>query len=62
MCLDIQTRPDQTKAKKAIAVPLSKTAMVLITEQKGCHSQHVFTYFGKPVKEVYAYAWRNALK
>lgn len=54
--------PDQAKAKKAIAVPLSKTAMVLIRDQIGCHSQYVFTYFGKPVKEVNTKAWRNALK
>jgi len=54
--------PDQAKAKKAIPVPLSKTAMVLIREQIGEHSQNVFTYFGKPVKEVNTKAWRNALK
>ncbi len=54
--------PDQTKDKRAIAVPLSKTAMVLIREQVGSHSQYVFTYFGKPVKEVNTKAWRNSLK
>ncbi|WP_407661369.1 tyrosine-type recombinase/integrase [Methylomarinum vadi] len=54
--------PDQAKAKKAIAVPLSKTAVVIVREQIGKHDSHVFTYHGKPVSEVNTKAWRNALK
>lgn len=54
--------PDQAKAKRAIAVPLSKTAVVILREQIGKHPVNVFTYFGKPIKQVNTKAWRSALK
>jgi len=54
--------PDQAKARKAIAVPLSNGAVVVIREQEGKHPTHVFTYQGKPIQEVNTKAWRNALK
>lgn len=54
--------PDQAKARRAIAVPLSKAAVVIIREQMGKHSTYVFTYYGKPVIQVNTKAWRQALQ
>ena len=54
--------PDQAKARKAIAVPLSARAMVLLREQVGKHSVNVFTYEGKPVSQVNTKAWHKALE
>lgn len=54
--------PDQAKARRAIAVPLSKAAVVIIREQLGKHSTHVFTYQGNPVIQVNTKAWRQALQ
>ena len=54
--------PDQAKARRAIAVPLSKTAMVIIRAQVGKHATHVFTYRGQPVTQVNTKAWRQGLK
>jgi integrase len=53
---------DQAKARKAIAVPLSATAVIVIREQLSKHSTHVFSYRGKPVRQVNTKAWRQALK
>lgn len=54
--------PDQAKARRAIAVPLSKAAVVIIREQLGKHTSYVFTYQGNPVTQVNTKAWRNALE
>ena len=54
--------PDQAKARKAIAVPLSSQAMVVLRKQQGKHPQYVFTYRGRPVRQVNTKAWRAALK
>lgn len=53
---------DQAKARKAIAVPLSAAAVIVIREQLGRHSTRVFSFRGKPVRQVNTKAWRNALK
>ena len=53
---------DQAKARKAIAVPLSAAAVIVIREQIGKHSTHVFSFRGKPVRQVNTKAWRAALK
>jgi integrase len=53
---------DQAKARKAIAVPLSAAAVIVIREQIGKHSTHVFSFRGKPVRQVNTKAWRSALK
>jgi Phage integrase family len=50
------------KARRAIAVPLSKMAVVIIREQLGKHVTHVFTYQGKLVVQVNTKAWRKALQ
>ena len=54
--------PDQAKARKAIAVPLSTAAVVLIREQIGKHKEYVFTFHGKPVVQVSTKTWYKALK
>ena len=53
--------PDQAKARKAIAVPLSAAAVIVIREQLGKHSTHVFSCRGRAVHQVNTKAWRNAL-
>lgn len=54
--------PDQAKARRAIAVPLSQAAMEIIREQQGKHPSQVFTYRGKSVHQVNTKAWHQALK
>lgn len=54
--------PDQAKARKAIAVPLSATAVAVIRGQVGKHKTRVFSYKGKPVHQVNTKAWRAALR
>lgn len=54
--------PDQAKARKAIAVPLNDVAMEIVSHQIGKHPIHVFTYEGRPVKQVSTRAWYQALK
>jgi len=53
---------DQAKARKAIGVPLSLAAVAVLREQMGKHLTHVFTFRGKPVKQVNNTAWIAALK
>lgn len=53
--------PDQAKARRAIAVPLSEGAAELLRGRAGIHADYVFTYKGKPVTQVNTKAWRNAL-
>ncbi len=54
--------PDQAKARKAIAVPLSKAAVLLLRKEIGKHPVNVFTYAGKPIGQVNTKAWRAALE
>lgn len=54
--------PDQAKARKAIAVPLSAAAVVVLREQQGKHKMRVFTFQGHPVQQVNTKAFRAALK
>ena len=53
--------PDQAKARKAIPVPLSSAAVEVVRQQIGKHLQYVFTYKGRPVKQVNTKAWTAAL-
>jgi integrase len=53
---------DQAKARRAISVPLSDVAVLVIRQQLGQHLTHVFTYQGKPLKQVNNHAWQKALK
>ena len=54
--------PDQAKARKAIPVPLSNVAILILREQIGKHSVNVFTFKGRPVNQVNTKAWHRALK
>ena len=54
--------PDQAKARKAIAVPLSAAAVIVLREQIGVHAEFVFAFRGKPISQVNTKAWRQALE
>ena len=54
--------PDQAKARKAIAVPLSAAAVIVIREQLGKHQTRVFSFRGKPVHQVNTKAWAAGLE
>ena len=54
--------PDKSKTKKAISVPLNKTAMKIIHKQIGKHDFNVFTYKRKPIGQCNTRAWRLALQ
>lgn len=53
---------DQTKARTAIAVPLTDHAIAIIRAQIGINPEWVFTYKGKPVDRTSTKAWKSALK
>lgn len=58
---------DQAKARKAITVPLSDTAVAVLRRQlpKKRHTEYmqsVFVYCGKPVRQTTTAAWKKALK
>lgn len=53
---------DQAKARKAIGVPLSGEAVEVLRGELFKHPSHVFTYQGKPVRQVNGKAWQAALK
>ena len=52
---------DQSKSRKAIAVPLNSDALQIILEQQGQHAEYVFTYHGHPVERTTTKAWYAAL-
>lgn len=54
--------PDQAKARRAIAVPLSAAAVVVLREQIGQHQTHVFSYKGRPITQVSTKAWYKGLE
>ncbi len=59
--------PDQAKARKAIPVPLSETAVAVLRQQlakkrKVEHVECVFVYKGAAVYQTTTEAWRKALK
>ena len=54
--------PDQAKAEKAIGVPLSDEAIVILLGQKEKHPRWVFPYRGKPVTQTSTKAWRDAVR
>lgn len=54
--------PDQAKAEKAIGVPLSDEAVVILKGQEGKHSMWVFPYRSKPVTQTSTKAWREAIQ
>ena len=52
---------DQSKSKRAIAVPLNDDALAVLRRQIGKHETRVFTYKGNEVDIANTRAWRNAL-
>jgi integrase len=53
--------PDQAKARKAIAVPLNAEAVTILQARSGQHATHVFSFRGKPIRQVSTKAWYQAL-
>jgi integrase len=53
---------DEAKGGEAIGVPLNDDAMAVLIEGKVKHTDHVFTYKGRPLGQVNTRSWRNALK
>lgn len=54
--------PDQSKNRKAIAVPLNDDAMRVLALQVGRHPTHVFARKGETIAQVNTAAWKKALK
>jgi integrase len=52
---------EQSKSKKAIAVPLNTDALAVLREQRGKHETNVFVYQGNPIETANSKAWRKAL-
>lgn len=53
---------DETKARRAISVPLNVSALDVLRRRLGRNPDYVFTYQGKPVDRCSTKAWYNALK
>jgi len=53
---------DQAKGAEDIHVSLSQLAVDLLKRQVSKHAEYVFTYAGKPIRQINTKAWRNALK
>lgn len=53
---------DETKAQRAIGVPLNGDALDVLYKRQGVHPEFVFTYQGKPVERCSTHAWHKALK
>jgi integrase len=54
--------PDQAKARKAIGVPLNSAALSVLRTCLGQHERYVFTYRGKPIRQVNTKAWQAAVR
>lgn len=54
--------PDEAKARKGIAIPLTEEAARIVKAQEGNHPEFVFTCRGNPVRWIHTTAWRGALK
>jgi len=52
---------EQSKSRRALAVPLNRDALTVIEQQSDEHPIYVFTYRGKSVARTSTQAWRNAL-
>jgi integrase len=51
----------KSKNRKAISVPLTADALVILQRQLGKHPTRVFTYAGKPIANANTQAWKKAL-
>jgi integrase len=52
---------DQSKSRRAIAVPLNEDAITVLTQQSSQHPVFVFTYKDAPVARTTTKAWKHAL-
>ena len=52
---------DQSKSRRAIAVPLNEDARSVLSQRRGIHPVFVFTYKGAPVARTTTKAWKHAL-
>lgn len=57
----VTVHPDKAKAEKGLPIPLNADAIEVLLCQTGQHSDFVFTYKGRPIKQCNTKAWRNAL-
>ena len=55
-------RPDQTKARRAVPVPLNSEAIAVLQNQIGKHRVGVFTLRGQPMVATITRAWYSAFK
>ena len=53
---------DQSKTRKALAVPLNADALAVLRGQRGQDGEYVFVFQGKPVWQVNTKAWRRAVE
>ena len=53
--------PDQEKGRRAIPVRSITDAVLLVVDGGETHPTHVFSYLGKPIKQVSTKAWYAAL-
>lgn len=53
---------DQAKGRQPIGVPLSGKAVEILQRLQGNHPHYVFTYRGRPIRQVNTKAWRAALR
>lgn len=53
---------DCTKNRKALVVPLNAAARAVLDRQEGAHPEFVFTYRGRPVRQVNTKTWHDALR
>ena len=53
---------DQSKNRRAIAVPLNSDAVRVLRRREQRHESYVFTYRGKPVRRCSTKAWYAALR
>jgi integrase len=58
----VWVHPDEAKAGKGIATPLTEEAVDVVRRQLGKHPEFVFTFRGKQVRWVNNTAWHAALK
>lgn len=53
---------DQSKSRRAIAVPLNEDARSILRQQQGQHAVYCFTYNGRAVDRTSTKAWQHALE
>jgi integrase len=53
---------DEAKGGAAIGVPLNDEAVAVLREEHGKHRDHVFTFRGRPLRNVNTKAWKNGLR